>query len=119
MRPFRELDVWQLSHDFTLKVYAVTEGFPRQETYGLTSQLRRAAYSVPMNIAEGSARSPKEFHQSLRIALGSAAELEYGLLLARELGYLTVAAHDPLDAQLASVKRMLVSFMAALRRANQ
>ncbi|MGE5594518.1 MAG: four helix bundle protein [Hyphomicrobiales bacterium] len=110
MRPFQELVVWQKSHQLTLSIYEMTKSFPRAEMYGLTSQLRRAAASIPMNIAEGSARGTgKEFAQSLSIALGSAAEVEYQLLLARDLEYLDAASHPQLESQLAEVKKMLVT----------
>ncbi len=119
MRPFRELVVWQASHAVTLEVYKATATFPRKELYGLTSQVRRAACSVPSNIVEGSARTDAEFRHSLRIALGSATELEYQLLLARDLGYLPEDLYITLESQLASVKRMLVAFMRRLANSQQ
>jgi four helix bundle protein len=111
LRPFREFRVWQAGHELTLQIYAATAQFPQDERFGLTSQIRRAASSVPFNIAEGSARSDAEFHQFLRISLGSASELEYALLLARDLHYLPLETYELLNADLLSIKRMLVTFM--------
>ena len=83
MRDFRGLDVWQLAHRVTLSVYHITRSFPREETYGITSQLRRCSFSVAANIFEGCGRSGNaEFGRFLNMAMGSASELEYFLLLA-------------------------------------
>jgi len=110
VRPFQDLIVWRKAHELALSIYAETKAFPREELYGLTSQLRRAAASVPSNIAEGSARGgAKEFGQFLAVALGSATEVEYQLLLARDLGYLTEPSHRLLEGRLVEVKKMLVS----------
>ena len=116
MRPFQEYEVWQVSHALTLDVYKASAGFPADERYGLTSQLRRASASIPTNIAEGSARGDREFHQFLRIALGSAAEVEYLFILSCDLGYMNQQTFDDFNARLGSVKRMLVGFMKNLRR---
>lgn len=115
MRPFEELRVWQAAHALTLAIYQATANFPGPEMYGLTSQLRRAAASIGSNIAEGSARGDTEFHQFLRISLGSAAEVEYQLLLARDLGYLDAPTHRALSNDIGSLKRMLVTFMKSIR----
>ena len=111
MRPFQELEVWRVSHELTLAVYRATNGFPADERFGLQSQIRRAASSVPANIAEGSALSKDAFRHHLRIALGSATELEYHFILAHELGYLAPGPHSQLTDQLTSVKRMLQRFI--------
>lgn len=111
MRPFQELEVWRVSHQLTLAVYRATRGFPSEERYGLQSQIRRAASSVPANIAEGSALSNDSFRHHLRIALGSATELEYHLFLSRELGYLDADTQSELTGQATSVKRMLQRFI--------
>lgn len=88
MKDHKELNAWKVSMDFVMEVYEVTRGFPREEIYGLTSQLRRAVVSIPSNISEGAARnSSKEFVQFLHIALGSAAEAETQLLIAQRLEY--------------------------------
>jgi four helix bundle protein len=108
MRDFRKLDVWEKSHQLTLHIYAVTNSFAREEQYGLTSQIRRAATSIPSNIAEGCGRDgDAELARFLRIALGSASELEYQLLLAKDLAYLSDSSHDELTHDVIEVKRML------------
>jgi four helix bundle protein len=114
VRPFREYKIWQLGHELTLAVHDVTKRFPAEERFALTSQIRRAAYSVPFNIVEGSARGDKEFHQFLRISLASAAELDYGLLLAHDLGYLTTEDFEELTRRITDLKPMIVRFMQRL-----
>jgi four helix bundle protein len=94
MKDFRDLKVWQAAHQITLTVYCCTRDFPRQETYGIVSQLRRCSASVAANIAEGCGRSGNaEFGRFLIVAMGSASEVEYFLLLARDLKYLTPEQH--------------------------
>ena len=89
MRDFKKYDIWQLSHSLTLEVYKITYNFPKEELYGLTSQIRRASSSIPTNISEGCGRnSDKEFNQFLNIALGSANETEYLLILSKDLNYI-------------------------------
>jgi four helix bundle protein len=89
MKDFRKQKVWQKSHKLTLEIYKVTIDFPPDELYGLTSQLRRSCASIPANIAEGCGRqSDADFSRFLQIALGSAAELEYHLLLSHDLGFM-------------------------------
>lgn len=115
MRDFRELKVWQKAHRCTLEIYRHTQGFPTEERFGLTAQLRKAAVSVPSNIAEGCGRnSERDFARFLSIAAGSASEAEYQLLLARDLGYLPDEIHRQLDAQINEVKRMLNAFIRTL-----
>jgi four helix bundle protein len=88
MRDFRELKVWEKAHRLTLSVYSATKAFPKDELYGLTSQVRRAASSVPANLAEGCGReTDAEFVRFCQVAFGSANELEYHLLLSKDLGY--------------------------------
>ncbi len=95
MRSFHELLVWQKVHQLTLNVYVASRGFPREDLYGLTSQIRRAASSVAANIAEGCGRDGNnEFRRFLEIAMGSASELEYHLLLARDLQLLDGSTHE-------------------------
>ena len=116
MRDFRELKVWEKSHALTLETYKATASFPTEERYGLTSQLRRSAASIPANIAEGCGRqSQKELHHFLTIAAGSASETEYHLLLARDLGYLERNHHEGLHAMVTETKRMLYAFMNRLK----
>jgi four helix bundle protein len=116
MRDFKTLAVWQKAHRLTLDIYQSTEHFPKEELYGLTSQIRRACASIPMNIAEGCGRSgDPEFAHFLSIAMGSASELEYQLLLTRDLGLLNQSDYDQLEPALIEVKRMLNSFVQKLR----
>lgn len=115
MRDFKELQVWQKAHRFALDVYRHSRGFPADERFGLTDQLRRAAVSIPSNIAEGCGREgEREFARYLSIAAGSASEAEYQILLARDLSYVTDDAHRQLDAQVNEVKKMLNSFIQKL-----
>src|SRR5580692_7814847 len=114
MRGFRDLRVWQGGMELVESVCRVTQSFPKQEIYGLTSQLRRAAVSIPANIAEGQGRAHiKEYLNFLSIAQGSVAELETELELGR-LGYLTSDALDPLMSQLAALGRQVRALRTAL-----
>jgi four helix bundle protein len=89
MKDFRSLKVWEKAHALTLAIYKATEGFPKQEIYALTNQVQRAVVSIPANIAEGCGKdSDAELRRYFLIAMGSSSELEYLLLLARDLGYL-------------------------------
>jgi four helix bundle protein len=98
MQNYKELKVWNTVHTFTLKVYEITLRFPKEELYSLTNQIRRAAYSIPSNIAKGCGKnSQSDFANCLNIALGSANETEYFLLLAKDLKYLEVAMFDLLS----------------------
>jgi four helix bundle protein len=116
LRDFKKLDVWQVAHMLTLSVYSATRVFPRDEMYGLTSQVRRAATSVPANIAEGCGRDTEpDFARFLHMAMGSASELEYHLLLARELGYLSADEHEALNVETIRVKRMLTGLLRAVK----
>ena len=99
MPSYERFAAWRRSYELALRVYEVTDPFPRNETYGLTSQLRRAAFSVPANIAEGSAkRGSREFRRYLDIALGSVTELEVALRLARDRGYLTAESWQEVES---------------------
>jgi len=116
MQDFRKLAVWIKSHELTLRLYALTVAFPREEVYGLVSQLRRAAASVPANIAEGCGRGGRaDMARFLQIALGSASELEYHLLLARDLNYLTNADHEAAAREVTEIKRMLTGLARRVR----
>lgn len=120
MRDFRQLKIWQRSHEIALAAYRATKSFPREEAYGLTAQLQRAAASVPANIAEGcGCDSDPEFRRFLQIAMRSASELEYHLLLARDLGYLQPTDYASLSAGVTEVKKMLSSFIVRLRDGSQ
>lgn len=116
MKDFRTLKVWEKAHAVTLAVYKVTETFPKHELYGLTSQIQRAAVSIPTNIAEGCGKdSDAELKRYFLIAMGSASELEYLLLLARDLKYLPDENHQTLNADLTEVRRMLNAFIQTLK----
>ncbi len=115
MRAFRNLKVWEKSHHLVLEVYKVTRSFPRVELFGLMAQMRRCSASIPANIAEGCGRGGKaEFGRFLQIAMGSASELEYYLLLAHDLEYLRPSDYDRLATEVIEVKRMLTSFIQKL-----
>jgi four helix bundle protein len=108
MGDFKKLKVWRRSHDLTLAVYHCTMSFPDHERFGLTAQLRRAAASVPANIAEGCGRrTDNELARFLRISLGSATELEYHLLLAKDIGLLSPELHDSLSLSTSQIQGML------------
>jgi four helix bundle protein len=116
MKDFKELQIWQRSHRLTLQIYRVTEHFPREELYGLTSQMRRACSSIPTNIAEGCGRDgDAELARFFQIAMGSASEFEYQLLLARDLELLSVTDYDVLVTELVEIKKMLNAFIQKLR----
>ncbi len=117
MQDFRSLKVWGKGHQLTLAVYKATARFPKDELYGLTSQIRRACASIPANIAEGCGRTGMaELGRFLQISMGSASELEYHLLLAHDLGFLNDVDHKRLEAQAVELKRMLSSFVVNLRK---
>ena len=109
------MTVWQRSHSLTLKIYLLTKNFPKDEVFGLTSQLRRAASSIPANIAEGCGRDgDPELKRFLNIALGSACEVDYFLLLATELGYIQRDA-PAFASEILAIRRMLGSFIRKLK----
>jgi len=110
MKDFRDLQVWQKAHQLTLAAYGVTTKFPREELYGLISQIRRCGASIAANIAEGCGkRGNAEFQRFLNIASGSESELEYHFLLARDLNLLSEPDHRRLHNSVVEVKRMLAS----------
>ena len=110
MKDFRELRVWGKAHEMALACYRLTAEFPRAELFGLTSQIRRCGSSIPANIAEGCGRLGNiELHRFLQIACGSASELEYHFLLAKDLGYISDADYQPIQRQVLELKRMLVA----------
>jgi four helix bundle protein len=117
---FKKLDVWQLAHQVTREVYRVTADFPKAEVYGLTAQLRRSAASVAANIAEGCGRhGDVEFSRFVRISLGSATELEYHLLLSRDVGLMTPSTHEILSVQVLRMQGMLAGLNGALKRSKR
>ena len=116
VKDFRELKVWQKAHELTLAVYQVTAKFPREELYGLTMQMRRAGASIPANLAEGCGRNgDAELSRFCWIAMGSASELQYFLLLARDLQLIPGADYDRLAEKTTEVKRMLAGFLEKLK----
>jgi four helix bundle protein len=116
MRDFENLQAWMKSHQLTLKVYQETASFPEAEKYGLTSQRRRAAASIAANVAEGYGRdSDREFVRFLNIVAGSATELEYHILLASDLGYLTDEANQVLNGHLYEVQKMLAGLIRRIQ----
>ncbi len=117
MKSFRDLKVWQKAHHMVLDVYEMTRTFPREERYGLTQQMRRAASSVPTNIVEGfKRRSDKEFAYFLNLADASLEETKYHVMLARDLGYLKEVEHGAVSALCDEVGRMLYGFQKVLSR---
>jgi len=117
MKDFHNIKVWRRAHDLVLKVYKLTNSFPREEVYGLTSQIRRAAASVPTNIAEGCGRNTDaELARFMEIASGSASELDYLLLLARDLGLLAEGNYRESLTELIEIRKMLTTFIKTVRR---
>jgi four helix bundle protein len=115
MGDYRSLRVWEEAHALALEIYRLTRSFPAGEMYGLTSQMRRSAASVPTNLAEGSGRNtPGELKRFCRVSLGSANELDYQLLLARDLGYIDDQGYAVIGDRIDHVKRMLTNLMHAL-----
>jgi four helix bundle protein len=116
MKDFRDLTVWKRAHDLALSVHGATKGFPRDELFGLTAQIRRCSLSVPSNIAEGCGRgTDNELRHFLQVAMGSATELEYQLLFAHDLGILSDENHDRLSERTVQVKQMLSVFILKLK----
>lgn len=116
VKDFRDLKVWQKAHQLTLGIYRATTSFPQDELYGLRSQMRRSCASIPANIAEGCGRgSDGEFAHFVQIAMGSASELEYHLILARDLSYLKGEAYENLACGTTEIKRMLAALIAKLK----
>ncbi|OGE05668.1 four helix bundle protein [Candidatus Curtissbacteria bacterium RIFOXYB1_FULL_41_59] len=117
MRSYKDLIVWQKAFKLALNVYEVTKKFPKEEVYGLTSQMRRCAISIPSNIAEGYARHRRlEYIQFLQIAFASGAELETQLLIAKEIGFIKENDSKSLSTQLDEVMKMLNSLIDKLKR---
>jgi four helix bundle protein len=109
-RSYRDLNVWKLSMELVKSVYQITQKFPASEIYALTSQIRRAAISIPSNIAEGQGRnSSKEFRQFLGIAMGSMGELETQLIIATEIDYMTSIELEHFQSSLDTIRKMTKS----------
>ena len=117
MRPHESLEVWQKAVEFVVMIYERTKSFPSDERFGLTSQVRRAAVSIPANIAEGAARqSDKEFCHFTAIAQGSCSEVETELLIANKLGFLSQSEYIELKTEADSIGRMLVGLSKHLKK---
>lgn len=115
MQDFKNLDTWKKAHSLALSIYQTTQTFPRDEAYGLTSQLRRACVSIPANIAEGCGKQGgTELKHYLQIAQGSASELDYHILLAHDLNYIDDSEYAVLSDRISEVRRMLTSFIRKL-----
>ncbi|HTR80814.1 MAG TPA: four helix bundle protein, partial [Bacteroidota bacterium] len=112
MQDFKRLKVWGKAHALTLDIYLISKRFPKDELFGLTSQLRRASFSIGANIAEGCGRiSKKEFLHFLSYAIGSASEVEYFLILVRDLQYISIEEFNAFEDRANEIKRTLISFM--------
>lgn len=107
VKSYQELSVWKKSIDLTKEVYAATKNFPKEEIFGLTSQLRRACVSIPSNIAEGQSRGTQDFKRFLTIAMGSLAEVETQLLISKELGYLQIELYSRIIELCSEIGKML------------
>lgn len=116
MLNFKDLAIWQRSHKLTIEIYRATQSFPKEEVYGLTSQIRRAVSSIPTNIAEGCGRRTNaELTNFLNIASGSASEVEYEILLAKEIGYITAEQYDTWTKEISEIRSMLAAYMKKLK----
>ena len=116
LRPHRKLDVWKKSMAFVKDVYQVTETFPKSEIYGLVSQMRRAAVSIPSNLSEGAARKgKKEFSQYLNIAQGSISELDTQIELASMLNFIDKKIYNDLMDELSTISKMLFGLSRSLK----
>ena len=119
MRDFHKLMIWQRSHSLTLEIYKITKTFPKEEVFGLTSQIRRAVSSIPTNIAEGCGRnSNKEFAHFLQIAIGSATEVEYQLLLAHDINYINDDDYQVLTDETVAVRKMIIKYQSELKSSS-
>jgi four helix bundle protein len=116
MQNYKELKVWTKAHAFTLNIYEITKSFPKEEMYSLTNQIRRSAYSIPANIAEGCGKkSQADFANFLNIALGSSNESKYFVLLSKDLGYLPIEMYNKLAIEINEIKAMLIALINKVR----
>lgn len=116
MKDFKSLLIWERAHKLVLKLYKITAAFPKEEIYGLTSQIRRSASSVPTNIAEGCGRNTDgDLYRFLCFSMGSASELEYQLLLCYDLKYISEETYLILEKELVALKKMLNAFIQKLK----
>jgi four helix bundle protein len=116
MHRYKDLQFWKKSRQFSIDIYKLTQGFPKSEIYGITSQMRRSSISIPSNIAEGSSRpSNKDFSRFLDIATGSVYELDTQLSIAHELNYVDIESFEILNSQLTSIVQMMSKFKTRLK----
>ncbi len=117
VRTHKDLEVWKLSIDFVTEIYAITKSYPKEEQFGITNQIRRAAVSVPSNIAEGAGRrSDKEFLQFLYIALGSVQEIDTQLLISLNLEFISKSDYDNLMTKLNQISKMLFGLIKSIKQ---
>ena len=117
MLDYRKLNVWQKAHVFALEIYKISSAFPQNEIYGLVSQMRRAAVSIPSNISEGCGRlGNSELKQFLGVSMGSANEIEYQLLLACDLGYISRNDYEKLGSNIEEIRKMLASYIKKINK---
>ncbi|MDH5295479.1 MAG: four helix bundle protein [Acidimicrobiia bacterium] len=115
LRDFKKVVAWRRAHELALSLYRVTRSFPTEERYGLASQIRRAAVSIPSNIAEGAGRrTPADYARFIDIALGSTNEVEYQLLLAHQLGYIGGSEHAARARDVSEVRKMCIGLRSAI-----
>ncbi len=115
MRAFSNLSIWQKSHELSLKIYTVTKSFPKEEMFGLTSQMRRSAASIPTNIAEGCGRSTNpQLKRFLDFSIGSASELEYQIILSKDLSYIPANIFNELNTMVTEVRKMIHAYRSRL-----
>ena len=118
-KPHKKLDVWKLSMDLSQAIYRLTAGYPNEEKFGLVSQMRRAAVSIPSNIAEGAARSSNnEFRHFLSIARSSLSELDTQLDLSQQLGYITEQSREEIDIPLSRIDKMLYALYQSKKKVD-
>lgn len=116
MRDFKKLEIWTLAHELTLDIYKASTTFPKEELFGLTSQIRRSVASVPTNIAEGCGRNSKaDTAHFIQIAIGSLCETEYHIILAHDLKYMSEPNYTKIIDKLNTLRRMMISFNNLLR----
>lgn len=117
MQDYKKLEVWKKAHLLVKDIYALTITFPKEELYGMVSQIRRASVSIPTNIAEGAGKASKaDFGRYLQIAFGSANEVEYLLFLSFELNYLGKEKFEPMNTRIEEIKKMLSGLLKSVKR---
>lgn len=117
VKSVKDLEVFKKAHELALDIYKITSNFPREETYGLVSQMRRAAVSINSNLAEGGARPSKgEFRQFVGVARGSVAELEYQIKLSKDLGMIKVEDIKKVESEAEEISRMLTGLMSKISK---